>query len=180
MQSTRNSLYQNAIAKPLLENKWEFLPFVSFWCSSSRKLNVLQIAKKIKFVTHRDCTTNDLWECDEPCREYKESRKHLTDATEDLDRRRRVPALFIKVSSDRYWFLPQHTLKGMDDVSDGHVLLRSMDGSCQVHSPVMRSWKIISEFILSNSNLQPHYIPNQWNCKKEFLPNTQVNTNKMR
>ena len=109
-----------------------------------------KILRKIKFVTHRDCTTNDLWECDEPCREYKESRKHLTDATKSLDRKKcvlkRVPVLVIKVSSDKYWFLPKHTLKGMDDVSDGHVLLRSMDGSCQVHSPVMRSWKIISEF----------------------------------
>ena len=109
-----------------------------------------KILRKIKFVTHRDCTTNDLWECDEPCRKYKESRKHLTDATKSLDRKKyvlkRVPVLVIKVSSDKHWFLPKHTLKGMDDVSDGHVLLRSMDGSCQVHSPVMRSWKIISEF----------------------------------
>ena len=173
VQSTRNYLYQNAIAKPLLENKWEFLPFVSFWCNNnSRKIERSANCEEKSSLSHIGIARLMIYE------------NVMSLATKSLDRKKyvlkRVPVLVIKVSSDKYWFLPKHTLKGMDDVSDRHVLLRSMDGSCQVYSPVMRSWKIISEFILSNSNLQPHYIPNQWNCKKESLPNTQVNTNKMR
>ena len=37
-----------------------FYLLLAFGAAAAEKLNVLQNVKKIKFVTHRDCTTNDL------------------------------------------------------------------------------------------------------------------------